>query len=57
MSTVTITITEDTSQFTQPDDIDGVPTTASLRDDTVAAPASAPDPDIQIDAELDPESS
>jgi hypothetical protein len=37
MSTVTITITEDTGPVSQPDDIQGVGTIASFRDGVAAA--------------------
>ncbi len=52
MCTVTIAITEDTGQFTLPDDAQGVPTIASFRDDMAAAARTDAKPLRQIDGEL-----
>lgn len=52
MSTVTITITEDTGQFTLPDDTRRVPTIASFRDGVAVAARIGAKPLRQIDVEL-----
>jgi len=51
MSAVTITITEDKGQVTQPDDTQGFGTIASFRDGTAAAPSIGAKSLRQIDVE------
>ena len=52
MSTVTITITEDTEQVSQPDDFQGAGTIASFRDGVAVATRIGAKPVRQIDADL-----